>query len=254
MKVPDPNILNLYDVLQVTQQATPDEIQSAFRRLAKKYHPDRSNSPDASRHFQQIRDAYACLGNPVSRSDYDRLVHSRRRDHEEQAARKKAAQVQQEQERQREANWEALAARAADVNDAGTDGYHFADPWQTYCPDPVVQDAPEEYPFRSIPPEDDDTDVTAHDQGNAVEYSPDEKLLRMAKGSFYVAFFGSIILTVVQSVAIAIWCVLDGQILQAILCMTVGLLFFAVVWLAIAYLIAAFIVGLRVMSAGIRSR
>lgn len=253
MKVPDPNKLNLYDVLQVTQQATPDEIQSAFRRLVKKYHPDRNNSPDASRRFQQIRDAYACLGNPVSRSDYDRLVHSRRREHEEQAARKRAAQAQQEQERQREAEWQAEAARAAGVDDAGMGGYDY-DPWQTYRPDRVVQDAPEEYPFRSIWPEEDDTNVTANNQGDVVEYSPDEKLLRMAKGSFGVAVGCSIVLTIVQSVAIAIWCVCSGQILLAVLCMTVGLVFFAVGWLAITYLIAAFIVGLQVMSAGIQSK
>lgn len=68
---------NYYQVLGVGRRASQKEIQSAFRRLAKKYHPDLNPGNDsAERQFKRINEAYEVLSNPRSRQEYDR-----RRDH-----------------------------------------------------------------------------------------------------------------------------------------------------------------------------
>lgn len=60
--------MNHYETLGVAQNATPDEIKSAFRKLAKQHHPDLGGSKDK---FQQINDAYNTLSNPQERAAYD---------------------------------------------------------------------------------------------------------------------------------------------------------------------------------------
>jgi curved DNA-binding protein len=57
-----------YETLGVAQSATPEEIKSAFRKLAKQHHPDLGGSKDK---FQQINDAYNTLSNPQERAAYD---------------------------------------------------------------------------------------------------------------------------------------------------------------------------------------
>ena len=47
-----------YDILGVSKNADEKEIKSAFRRLARKYHPDVNKSPDASSKFKDINEAY----------------------------------------------------------------------------------------------------------------------------------------------------------------------------------------------------
>ncbi len=52
-----------YTVLGVSHQASPDEIKTAFRRLARDYHPDRNpNDPQAEERFREINAAYQMLG------------------------------------------------------------------------------------------------------------------------------------------------------------------------------------------------
>ena len=75
---PDAENVDLYEVLNVKQDATLDEIKKAYRRLALIHHPDKhvaasdSAKADASLKFQQIGFAYAVLGDEKRRQRYDR--------------------------------------------------------------------------------------------------------------------------------------------------------------------------------------
>jgi molecular chaperone DnaJ len=65
-----------YDVLGVGRQATGDDIKKAFRRLARQYHPDVNNSPDAEAKFKELNEAYEVLSDRDKRSVYDRFGHT----------------------------------------------------------------------------------------------------------------------------------------------------------------------------------
>ena len=65
-----------YEVLGVSKNATEDEIKSAFRKLAKKYHPDINKDPDAPAKFKEAQEAYAVLSDKDKRSKYDQFGHS----------------------------------------------------------------------------------------------------------------------------------------------------------------------------------
>jgi len=61
-----------YKIIGVSPQATTEEIQVAFRKLARKFHPDVSQEPDAASKFKEIREAYEVLKNPQKRETYDK--------------------------------------------------------------------------------------------------------------------------------------------------------------------------------------
>jgi molecular chaperone DnaJ len=65
-----------YEVLGVSRGSSMDEIKSAYRDLALKYHPDRNPSPDAEDRFKEINEAYQVLSDPDARARYDRFGHS----------------------------------------------------------------------------------------------------------------------------------------------------------------------------------
>lgn len=62
-----------YQVLGVQRDATSKEIQAAFRKLARKYHPDVNKDPDAEKNFKKINEAYEVLKDPDKRKQYDQL-------------------------------------------------------------------------------------------------------------------------------------------------------------------------------------
>ena len=64
-----------YEVLDVERTATEKDLKNAFRRLARKYHPDRSEEDDAENKFKEIQEAYAVLSDSEKRAHYDRFGH-----------------------------------------------------------------------------------------------------------------------------------------------------------------------------------
>ncbi|OQA34444.1 MAG: Curved DNA-binding protein [Betaproteobacteria bacterium ADurb.Bin341] len=62
-----------YRTLGVAREATAEEIKKAFRKLARKYHPDVSKEPDAAERMKEINEAHTVLSDPEKRAAYDQL-------------------------------------------------------------------------------------------------------------------------------------------------------------------------------------
>ena len=66
-----------YEVLGVEKSASDDEIKKAYRKLAKKYHPDLNpNDAQAEASFKEVNEAYEVLSNPEKKSKYDQFGHA----------------------------------------------------------------------------------------------------------------------------------------------------------------------------------
>ena len=62
-----------YAILGVKRDASVDDIKTAYRRLARKYHPDVSKEKDAEEKFKEMAEAYETLQDPEKRGAYDQL-------------------------------------------------------------------------------------------------------------------------------------------------------------------------------------
>src|SRR5210317_1783414 len=62
-----------YQIMGVKRDAGQDEIKRAYRKLARKFHPDVSKETDAERRFKEVGEAYEVLKDPEKRAAYDQL-------------------------------------------------------------------------------------------------------------------------------------------------------------------------------------
>ena len=62
-----------YAIMGVSRDATQDEIKRRYRKLARKYHPDVSDDPQAEERFKEVGEAYEVLKDPEKRVAYDQL-------------------------------------------------------------------------------------------------------------------------------------------------------------------------------------
>jgi molecular chaperone DnaJ len=65
-----------YEILGVSRSASGDEIKSAFRKLARQYHPDVNKDADAEEKFKEMNEAYSVLSDADKRARYDRYGHA----------------------------------------------------------------------------------------------------------------------------------------------------------------------------------
>lgn len=65
-----------YEVLGVDRNASDEEIKKAYRKLARKYHPDVNKAPDAEEKFKEVKEAYDVLSDSQKRAHYDQFGHT----------------------------------------------------------------------------------------------------------------------------------------------------------------------------------
>jgi curved DNA-binding protein len=99
-----------YEILGLQRAATQDEIRRAYRKLARKYHPDVSKQADGEERFKELGEAYQVLKDPEKRAAYDRM----------------GSQWQNGQDFQPPPNWDEGFEFSGASNDASAD-VHFSD-------------------------------------------------------------------------------------------------------------------------------
>jgi len=72
------NFKDYYQALGIEKSADAETVKKAYRRLARKYHPDLSKEADAAARMSEINEAYAVLSDPEKRAAYDDVGRGRR--------------------------------------------------------------------------------------------------------------------------------------------------------------------------------
>ncbi|MBN2825861.1 MAG: J domain-containing protein, partial [Campylobacterales bacterium] len=67
---------SLYATLEINENASADEIKKAYRKLARKYHPDINKEPEAADKFKEINAAYEVLSDKEKKAQYDQFGDS----------------------------------------------------------------------------------------------------------------------------------------------------------------------------------
>eukprot|EP00698_Gefionella_okellyi_P018750 TRINITY_DN5659_c0_g1_i1.p1 TRINITY_DN5659_c0_g1~~TRINITY_DN5659_c0_g1_i1.p1 ORF type:complete len:394 (+),score=95.75 TRINITY_DN5659_c0_g1_i1:51-1184(+) len=75
------NKRSFYEVLEVSSDASADDIKRTYKKLALVWHPDRCSDPEATQRFQEISEAYTVLSDPVKRQNYDRTGEAEPEEH-----------------------------------------------------------------------------------------------------------------------------------------------------------------------------
>jgi UDP-N-acetylglucosamine 2-epimerase (non-hydrolysing) len=70
--------LDLYNILNLTENSSNEQIKYNFKKLALKYHPDKNKSNDANEKFNQIRIAYEILSDQEKKNKYDNMIDSKK--------------------------------------------------------------------------------------------------------------------------------------------------------------------------------
>jgi curved DNA-binding protein len=65
---------NHYQILEISKNATQDEVKKAYRKAALKYHPDHNPSDKEAFFFKEIKSSYEVLSNPIKRKQYDNII------------------------------------------------------------------------------------------------------------------------------------------------------------------------------------
>ncbi len=65
-----------YEVLGIDRNASKEEIKKAYRKLARKYHPDVNKAADAEEKFKEVKEAYEVLNDDQKRAQYDQFGHA----------------------------------------------------------------------------------------------------------------------------------------------------------------------------------
>ena len=108
------DFVDYYKILGITKTATPKDIKAAYRKLARKYHPDLNpNDKDAKKNFQQINEANEVLSDPEKRKKYDE--HGNDWKHAEEY--EKANQYQQQSQNSRGARYAGGRQSESDFSD-----------------------------------------------------------------------------------------------------------------------------------------
>ena len=66
-----------YKIMGVSQDASDKDIKMAYRKLARRYHPDISKEPNAEEKFKEMGEAYEVLKDPVKRAEYNQYLKDR---------------------------------------------------------------------------------------------------------------------------------------------------------------------------------